>query len=246
MVTFKSSRPRFRFRTYRWTYRCTAKEEDRLIKSLIILVSSRSNFKLSTLAGTSNSSTKHLRNDLTKERVSTSSSLPVDCLTNLTQPPTLRSNFQQNGARREQRKRILRVVGRKKKRERKREENKREKRGGKKMAKSVRSRGSFSVTRASRWNGEQEKPQDRCGGKEGLSRPISLSIGSPFAVLAIQKIPDPQLHKCVAWAFELQWKSIGFIRPGKKATYPLSAFSLILILSLLLCFGGPLKRSPGK
>lgn len=61
MVTFKSSRPRFRFRTYRWTYRCTAKEEDRLIKSLIILVSSRSNFKLSTLAGTSNSSTKHLR-----------------------------------------------------------------------------------------------------------------------------------------------------------------------------------------
>lgn len=72
------------------------------------------------------------------------------------------------------------------------------------MAKSVRSRGSFSVTRASRWNGEQEKPQDRCGGREGLSRPISLSIGSPFAVLAIQKILDPQLHKCVAWAFELQ------------------------------------------
>lgn len=234
MVTFKSSRPRFRFRTYRWTYRCTAKEEDRLIKSLIILpfLPDRTlNFRPWLERATVRQNTWE-NNDLTKERVSTSSSLPVDCLTNLTQPPTLRSNFQQNGARREQRKRILRVVGRKKKRERKREENKREKRGGKKMAKSVRSRGSFSVTRASRWNGEQEKPQDRCGGREGLSRPISLSIGSPFAVLAIQKIPDPQLHKCVAWAFELQWKSIGFIRPGKRLPTP---FRLSLSFSFSLC-----------
>ena len=105
------------------------------------------------------------------------------------------------------------------------------------MAKSVRSRGSFSVTRASRWNGEQEKPQDRCGGREGLSRPISLSIGSPFAVLAIQKIPDPQLHKCVAWVrvgFRVAMKIDRFYSAREKATYPLSAFSLILILSLLL------------
>lgn len=87
------------------------------------------------------------------------------------------------------------MVGEKKKRERerreeKREENKREE--GEKNGKEQ-SRGSFSVTRASRWNGEQEKPQDRCGGREGLSRPISLSIGSPFAVLAIRKF---QIRNC--------------------------------------------------
>lgn len=202
-----------------------------------------SNFKLSTglpwLERARVEQNTWENNDLTKERVSTSSSLPVDCLTNLTraQPPTLRSNFQQNGARRERvegKGYFGRVVGRKKKREEKREENKGEK--GEKMAKSVRSRGSFSVTRASRWNGEQEKPQDRCGGREGLSRPISLSIGSPFAVLAIRKF---QIRNCTnVWPGWLsscnENRSVLF---GQGKGYPLSVFSFsyFISLSLSLC-----------
>lgn len=201
-----------------------------------------SNFKLSTglpwLERARVEQNTWENNDLTKDRVSTSSSLPVDCLTNLTraQPPTLRSNFQQNGARRE------RVEGKgyfvwlgEKRRERKKERKTKERRG-EKMAKSVRSRGSFSVTRASRWNGEQEKPQDRCGGREGLSRPISLSIGSPFAVLAIRKF---QIRNCTnVWPGWLsscnENRSVLF---GQGKGYPLSVFSLSYFtsLSLSLC-----------
>lgn len=199
-----------------------------------------SNFKLSTdlpwLERARVEQNTWENNDLTKDRVSTSSSLPVDCLTNLTraQPPTLRSNFQQNGARRE------RVEGKgyfvwlgEKRRERKKERKTKERRG-EKMAKSVRSRGSFSVTRASRWNGEQEKPQDRCGGREGLSRPISLSIGSPFAVLAIRKF---QIRNCTnVWPGWLsscnENRSVLF---GQGKGYPLSVFSLSYFTSLSLC-----------
>lgn len=97
-----------------------------------------SNFKLSTglpwLERARVEQNTWENNDLTKDRVSTSSSLPVDCLTNLTraQPPTLRSNFQQNGARRE------RVEGKgyfvwlgEKRRERKKERKTKERRGKK-------------------------------------------------------------------------------------------------------------------
>lgn len=135
MVTFESSRPRFRSTNALHRRRRT------LIKSLMILVPPiyrLSNFKLSTglpwLERARVEQNTWENNDLTKDRVSTSSSLPVDCLTNLTraQPPTLRSNFQQNGARRE------RMEGKgyfvwlgEKRRERKKERKTKERRGKK-------------------------------------------------------------------------------------------------------------------
>lgn len=236
MVTFKSSRPRFRFRTYRWTYRCTAKEEDRLIKSLIILpfLPDRTlNFRPWLERATVRQNTWE-NNDLTKERVSTSSSLPVDCLTNLTQPPTLRSNFQQNGARREQRKRILRVVGRKKKRERKREENKREKRGGEKNGKErtvswiVFCNAGFQVERRT---GKAARSLRRKGG--------ALTTDFPFNRFALRRSRDPEnsrsaIAQMCGLGFRVAMKIDRFYSAREKATYPLSAFSLILILSLLL------------
>lgn len=214
-----------------------------------------SNFKLSTglpwLERARVEQNTWENNDLTKDRVSTSSSLPVDCLTNLTraQPPTLRSNFQQNGARRERvegKGYFGRVVGRKKKREEKREENKGEKGGknGKERTVSwiVFCNAGFQVERRT---GKAARSLWRKGG--------ALTTDFPFNRFALrrsrdQKIPDPQLHKCVAGlAFELQWKSIGFIRPGKRLPpfgFLALVFYLSLSLSLSLCFGGPLKRSP--
>lgn len=116
------------------------------------------------------------------------------------------------------------------------------------MAKSVRSRGSFSVTRASRWNGEQEKPQDRCGGREGLSRPISLSIGSPFAVLAIRKF---QIRNCTnvqpGWLSSCNENRSVLFGQGKRLPsfgFPALVLYLSLSVALSLRSGGPLKRSP--
>lgn len=247
MVTFKSSRPRFRFRTYRWTYRCTAKEEDRLIKSLIILVSSRSNFKLSTLAGTSNSSTKHLRKQWFNKGarfyfLEFAGRLPNELDSTTHASLQLPTKWSSSWAKEKDT-----SCGWAKKEEREKERGKQKREEGREKNGKERTvswivfcNAGFQVERRT---GKAARSLRRKGG--------ALTTDFPFNRFALRRSRDPEnsrsaIAQMCGLGFRVAMKIDRFYSAREKATYPLSAFSLILILSLLLCFGGPLKRSPGK